>query len=127
MKKFFLILMVVCLSAGVSYAGSATENQRNESPSVSITEEMDNVLANGSFTITGQVIDKATGEPIQGALVQVRGTTRSTNTDSNGNFSLSEVAVGDTLVISYLGYQVAYKIISYNNQTGVVELEEEVG
>ena len=53
--------------------------------------------------ITGNVIDQ-TGEPVIGATVMEKGTSNGTVTDFDGNFSL-KVAVGKTLVISYIGYQ----------------------
>ena len=54
-------------------------------------------------TVKGQVVD-ATGEPVIGATVQVKGTTNGTITDFDGNFTLN-VAPGATLVISYIGYK----------------------
>ena len=42
-------------------------------------------------TVTGQVIDQATGEPVIGANVLVKGTTTGTITDLDGNFSISGV------------------------------------
>ncbi len=53
--------------------------------------------------ITGSVID-ASGEPIIGASVVVKGTTNGTITDFNGNFSLNAPAKS-VLLISYVGYK----------------------
>ena len=55
-------------------------------------------------TVKGQVVD-ATGEPVIGATVQVKGTTNGTITDFDGNFSLDGIKKGDVIVISYVGYQ----------------------
>lgn len=52
--------------------------------------------------ITGQVVDEK-GESIIGATVQVKGTSNGTITDFDGNFSL-KAKVGNTLVVSYVGY-----------------------
>lgn len=52
--------------------------------------------------ITGQVIDEK-GEGIIGATVQIKGTSDGTITDIDGNFSLNG-KIGNTLVISYVGY-----------------------
>jgi uncharacterized alpha/beta hydrolase family protein len=52
--------------------------------------------------ITGKVSD-ASGEPIIGASVIVKGTTNGTITDFDGNFSLNAPAKS-TLEISYVGY-----------------------
>ena len=52
--------------------------------------------------IMGTIVD-ATGTPIIGANVAVKGTTNGTITDMEGRFSL-EVELGATLEISYIGY-----------------------
>ena len=54
-------------------------------------------------TITGKVTtDK--GDPLQGASVTVKGTTRGTTTNAAGVFTI-EAEVGETLEISMIGYQ----------------------
>ena len=50
------------------------------------------------------VVKDATGEPIIGASVSVKGTKNATVTDLDGNFTLSGVTKGTTIVISYIGY-----------------------
>ena len=52
--------------------------------------------------ITGTVLD-ATGMPVIGANVMVKGTTNGTITDMDGKFSL-DVEEGATLVVSYIGF-----------------------
>lgn len=46
---------------------------------------------------------KDAGEPIIGASVSVKGTKNATVTDLDGNFTLSGVSKGTTIVISYIG------------------------
>lgn len=54
--------------------------------------------------ITGTVVDKATGEPIVGASVLVKGTTVGAATDINGNFTIKNVPQNaKTLSVSYIG------------------------
>lgn len=53
-------------------------------------------------TIKGRVVDN-NGDPVIGASVLVKGTTRGTITDVDGNFSI-DVAKGEKLVISYIGF-----------------------
>lgn len=55
--------------------------------------------------ISGVVTDMATGEPIIGADVIVKGTTTGTVTDENGQFNLLLSNSDVTLVISYMGYK----------------------
>ena len=58
----------------------------------------------GQQAITGTVMDK-TGETLPGVTVTVKGQTAGTNTDFNGNFSISVNSAAQTLVFSYLGYE----------------------
>ncbi len=53
-------------------------------------------------SITGKVIDEK-GEAVIGATVQVKGTSTGSITDFDGNISI-QGKVGNTLVISYVGY-----------------------
>lgn len=57
--------------------------------------------------VSGRVFDKAGGEPLIGATVMVEGSTIGTVTDMQGNFSLPVQPMGQTLIISYVGYQSA--------------------
>ena len=54
--------------------------------------------------VKGQVVD-ATGEPVIGATIKVKGGNAGTVTDIDGNFTLNNVSRGSTLVISYIGFQ----------------------
>ncbi len=55
------------------------------------------------ITITGTVKDEA-GVPLPGASVIVKGTTLGTETDFDGNYSLSLINDSATLVYSYVGF-----------------------
>lgn len=63
--------------------------------------------------ITGTVVD-ATGEPIIGANIRIKGKDTGTITDLDGNFSL-EAAPNSVIEITYIGYQKAEATVS--NQT----------
>ncbi|OOQ59366.1 SusC/RagA family TonB-linked outer membrane protein [Mucilaginibacter pedocola] len=63
---------------------------------------------------TGRVIGSDDKLPVVGATVRVKGTTTGTQTDVNGQFSLS-VKNGDVLVISYLGYTTQEVTVSSEN------------
>ena len=56
-----------------------------------------------SRTITGIVMDDATKEPLRGASITVKGTSRATSTDETGNFSIL-VSTNEVLVVSNVGY-----------------------
>ena len=54
--------------------------------------------------ISGTVLEGDLGEPLPGATVIVKGTDNGVVTDFDGNFTI-EANDGDTLVVSFLGYQ----------------------
>lgn len=64
-------------------------------------------------TITGKVLDDSNA-PIPGASVTVKGSTKGTTTNDNGDFSLSVSADAKTLVISSLGFTTKEVAISGN-------------
>ena len=67
-----------------------------------IKKQASNTTNQQSKLVKGTIVD-ATGMPVIGANVMVKGTTNGTITDMDGNFSL-EAPVGATLVVSYVGY-----------------------
>ena len=73
-RLFFLALMAIC-----SQAAMAQEK------------------------VSGVVVD-ASGEPVIGASVVVKGTSNGTITDFNGHFTIQSVPSGGSLVVSYVGY-----------------------
>ena len=55
-----------------------------------------------ALQVTGRVTSKATGEPLSGATITVKGTSTVTTADQNGNFSIA-VSQGALLKVSYAG------------------------
>lgn len=76
----------------------------------------------GQETISGTVSDK--NGPLPGATVLVKGTTNGTQTDFDGNFSLSGVSQGDTLEFSYVGYQTSELIYEQNADLQILLIED---
>ncbi|QKZ11211.1 TonB-dependent receptor [Spirosoma sp. KUDC1026] len=75
-------------------------------------------------TITGKVTTN-TGETLPGANVVIKGTTRGTSTDANGNFTLSVPDGNVVLVVSSVGF--LPKEVAVNGQTTInVSLESDV-
>lgn len=63
-------------------------------------------------SISGKVLDE-TGLPLPGASIVVKGTTRVTSTDGNGNFKLTGLTNGSsTLSASFIGYQTLDKVVN---------------
>ena len=71
--------------------------------------------------IKGKVLD-ATGKPISGVSIAVKGTSKGTQSDVSGNFTL-EAKTGDVLVVSSIGYKA--KEITVNGTAISVQLEED--
>lgn len=57
-----------------------------------------------TFSLQGTVVD-ASGEPLIGVNIQVKGTDKGTATDFQGRFSLDDLDENAVLVVSYVGYQ----------------------
>lgn len=70
-------------------------------------------------TVSGTVTDAATGEPLIGATVQVKGVTIGTTTDLNGMFSINLPANRKTLLFSYVGYEAQEIAVGRENYLNV--------
>ena len=95
MKKFLLLLFVSLMTIGQVWADAQT--------------------------IKGKVLNAADGEPVIGASVQAKGTSKGTITDIDGAFTL-EVEPGATLVVSFIG-MTTQEVAAANNM--VVSLSED--
>jgi TonB-linked SusC/RagA family outer membrane protein len=67
--------------------------------------------------ISGKVIDQQTGSAMPGVNISVQNTTIGTNTDSNGNYSISVPGNESVLVFSFIGY--SSQIIPVNGQLNI--------
>lgn len=95
------LLMMVLASATAINAAAASE----VTPSATIQQQVGK--------LQGTVVD-ASGEPIIGATVKIKGAKGGTVTDLDGHFSL-DAAKGATLDVSYIGYKtVSVKATSSN-------------
>lgn len=71
-----------------------------------------------SFTVSGTVKDES-GIPMPGVSIQVKGTTIGAASNLNGEFSL-KAAVGQTLVISFIGYAKQELTITSTNHLEII-------
>lgn len=74
-------------------------------------------------TYTGTVNDNF-GAPLLGASVLVKGTTRGTTTDENGQYSIN-ARPGEVLVLSYLGFISKEVNLGANTNLGLLNLQED--
>jgi TonB-dependent receptor len=77
--------------------------------------------------LQGKIIDKATGEALQGASVYVQGSSIGSMTDIEGSYRIANIPFGKhNLIVSYIGYKtntVAIEINSAKTQTLDVKLD----
>ncbi len=75
-------------------------------------------------TLSGTVVDKATGQPIPGVNVNVQGAPNGASTGFDGNYQLSNVKNGSKIVVSFIGYKT--ETLDYTGQKTLnVSLEED--
>ena len=74
-------------------------------------------------TITGTVTD-ASGEPLPGVSVMIKGTSRGTSTDANGAYSLTVQDGNEILVFSYIGFATQEQLAG-NRRTINVSMSED--
>ena len=106
--KYLFLSAAICLCMGSIYA----ENYR---------ESSETTMFQQNEKATGTVSD-ASGSLI-GASVSIKGTSKGTVTDQNGNFTM-DVQRGETIVVSFLGY-ITNEFV-YNGETNLfIELRED--
>ncbi|SHI59774.1 SusC/RagA family TonB-linked outer membrane protein [Pseudozobellia thermophila] len=76
-----------------------------------------------SLTVSGVVSDES-GVPLPGTAVVVAGTTNGTQTDFDGNYTISDVASGATLTFSYIGYVTQQVAVNGRSTINVTLLED---
>ncbi|SFF27597.1 TonB-dependent receptor [Sunxiuqinia elliptica] len=87
----------------------------------------DNLLSKqAQRTITGNVTNES-GQPIPGATVVVKGTSHGVITDPDGNFQLTNVETGQTLVISFVGMTTQEVPITAQSSFNIILQESTIG
>lgn len=104
-----MLLFLSAMSVGTMYASS--ERQATEAKAA-----QQNGVCRG-------IVKDAMGETIIGASVVVKGTTNGTITGIDGDFSLSDVSKGTTLVVSFVGYK--DQEVKWNGQPLNIVLKED--
>lgn len=76
------------------------------------------------LTVSGKISDKATGEPLMGVNVIVKGTTNGVSSDLDGVYAIKNVSSESILVFSYLGFSDQEVKVGKNTQINVILLPE---
>ncbi len=109
MKKIIAFAILVLSIVNVTMAEGIL---KNENASVS--------------SISGTVIDQATGESLAGVVVKLVGTEKQTLTDLEGNFSFQNLPIGaQALAVNYVSYQdkVQNIYINSNQNENTIKIE----
>ena len=115
-KKLFLTVLLLCPLCFNAYAEKITV-EANEPPTLSEGAQTP------ERTIKGQVVD-IEGEPLIGAAVLIKGTTKGTTTDFEGKFSLGNVTDATVLEFSSIGYQTQYVTLGSQAVLNIVLTED---
>ena len=115
MKRNYCLSLVLLALFGMAtpYSVNASENEPSSQSAQQIKK------------ITGKVVD-ASGEPVIGASVLVKGTGTGAVTDIDGKFSV-DASVGSTLEVSFVGYTpIEVKVTSSNVYNVVLKDDTQV-
>ncbi len=112
MKYSYLILLGLLALASATYAEGIGKVDQ-----VSINQP-------GSVIIKGKVVDEK-GEPLTGATIQQKGTSKGIITDMDGNFSLS-VPSDATLIVSFIGYKSIEVTVGGKTELGNITLVSDI-
>jgi TonB-linked SusC/RagA family outer membrane protein len=109
LSPYLLIAFLLLINANFSsvYAGSSFEDIKIN------TQE---------GIISGAITDES-GMPLPGANILVKGTTKGTQSDFDGNYTI-EVSKGDVLVFSYIGFKSIERTVGESN---VINITMETG
>lgn len=77
-------------------------------------------------SITGKITGSA-AEPIPGVTITVKGSTIGTISDSNGSYSLTDVAEGKILIFSFVGMKTQEIVVGKQANINVTMQEESIG
>lgn len=81
------------------------------------------IVSAQSYEIKGTVAD-TNGTPLPGVTIIVKNTTKGVSTDFDGNFTISNVNNGETLVFSFMGYQTKEYLVVNSNFIAITLTED---
>ncbi len=114
MKKviFALLVAFATTSAFAEKADSKTEVKTDSKAEAAI------------FSLSGNIIDEASGEALVGVEVKVEGSDKKTYTDFDGHFVIDNVKSGDCkLIASYTSYNKSEKTFRIDSKSNLVKIE----
>ncbi|GAB3573735.1 TonB-dependent receptor [Spirosoma luteolum] len=106
------------LNLSYEVVGQQIVIKRNQAP-LKVTETTSDQAVGQDVQITGRVVSE-TGEGLPGVNIQIKGTTRGTTTDVDGNYRLTAPqGNGTVLVFSFIGYQTQEVTVGARNAINI--------
>ncbi len=107
------------------------DNMFNKSTTAYVFKGSNIILMNSNYqqpkkNVSGSVKDPS-GIPLPGVTVVVKGTTQGTVTDTNGNYSISNIADDAVLIFSFIGMKAQEIGTLGTNSINVVMTDESIG
>jgi TonB-linked SusC/RagA family outer membrane protein len=78
-----------------------------------------------SYIISGTVMEES-GEPLPGVNMVIKGTTHGTISDLDGRFKLAEIANGDTVIFSFIGFKKHEMVVTDNKTRLKIALQADI-
>ncbi len=112
----FQVLLAFLFST-ITFASHATSNATEK-----IETETDGIFV--ATTVKGKITDE-TGAPLPGVNILIKGTTRGTTSDSDGNFNIEVDDSNAVLIFSFIGFKQQEVIVGNQTEIGV-SLESDI-
>ncbi len=97
-RRILLMLSLLMLSMAELYA---------------VSPELSQVEQNRTARVSGTITDSG-GDPLPGATIQIKGSTRGVIADVDGNYEFPDCPVGSTLMVSFVGMETIEQV--YNGE-----------
>jgi TonB-linked SusC/RagA family outer membrane protein len=109
LKYSLFQLSFLFLTASASVANPGTKTTTLHRTKTAATE----------ITVTGQVKDAQTNQPVPGVNVMLKASTTGTTTDANGNFKITVSKQEDVLIFSFIGYVTKEEVVGNRTEINV--------
>jgi TonB-linked SusC/RagA family outer membrane protein len=90
------------------------------------SDSLANLTVQKQKSVSGKITDSS-GFPLPGVSAVVKGTTNGNITDSNGNYSMTNIPANATLVFSFMGMKTQEIAVENRTTIDVVLIEETIG
>ncbi|MCU0467095.1 MAG: TonB-dependent receptor [Arcicella sp.] len=122
-KNTYLIMSKKVEMNAPSKAVTSENNQPLSNPQNDTKETTNSATANAEQTVSGKIQDDK-GNPLPGASVVLKGTTRGVNTNTKGEFTINVPSSQSVLVISFIGFNSQEVLVGNRTNINIVLTED---